>query len=143
MGKFRLDDLKIQFPRTVSIDEARILLRHITISLTGNPTINITAQRHEKFGDEFAEKKESTLGEVAVSLEGESLRGTIRRHADLNAADFQLVSDYEDGGKERAVYTAMEFQVTPGYEPGELISDDAEIMQETRQAIARYFELHK
>jgi len=55
----------------------------------------------------------------------------------MNFASFTMKQgfDYDHD----SFYTGIDFNVTPGYEPGQLSCDDAEIMRDVRLAVQQYF----
>ena len=55
----------------------------------------------------------------------------------LVSALFSLSSDYDH--LERPVFTSLNFNVTPGYEPGELGSDNVEIMKNVERYVKLFF----
>lgn len=56
----------------------------------------------------------------------------------MKAISFNLISGYDS--LDRPVFTGLDFNITPGYEPGELNSDNIEVMESMKRYVGLYFE---
>lgn len=144
------DVTTIIFPDQLWYDDVRELLKCLVYELKDTELI-LTTERNERFETRIINERderragESTIikirhgKEVIGRISGERLRGNIIRRNPYGSADFSIPSDFNrDSG--RIVYTGIEFHVTPGYEPGELKSDDRTIMEDTKRVVMKYFD---
>ena len=125
----------IDFPRPIMYDEARDLCKFLVVNLEGNPEISLHTERTYHFGDRFEERKEATPNEVSVRTSNEGLSGIIYRGF-THSAEFIMKHGFVE---EREVYTGINFNVTPGYKPGELHSDNIRIMRDVKLNVQKYF----
>jgi len=130
----------IDFPRSITYDEARDLCKFLVVNLDGNPEISLNTERTYHFGDRFEERKEATVDEVSVRISNEGLSGIVHRGVHrgfTHSASFTMKQGFDFD--HNSFYTGIDFNVTPGYEPGQLSSDNVEIMRDTRLAVQKYF----
>ncbi len=137
------DVTRIDFPRPINETEAEELLKYFVAQLDdeGNSrfavSVNFSQNRH--YGDRMKDLRYESLDGVRVRKGDTELAGTVTTilHG-LKAASFSFRNFYDK--LDRPAFNGLDFTVTPDYEPGELNSDDVEIMKNMRKYVNSYFE---
>jgi len=65
----------IDFPRSITYDEARDLCEFVVANLKGNSEIQLHTKRTYRFGDRFAGKNKAADNKVSVRTSNEGLLG--------------------------------------------------------------------
>jgi len=131
------DITEIIFPKALNYQEVRELCKYLAFKLEGRAEVALSAERYEIFGNCFSDKKPERIEQLTKKIGNMNVKGSIKRSL-LKNADFSLERRFDEEDKE--IYTRLYFNVTPGYEPGELnMSDDPQIMKETREIVEEYF----
>jgi hypothetical protein len=138
-----IDVTKIDFPRPIGEVEADCFLRYVVAQLdeNGDSTIHITIHfsQNRHYGDRLGAIKYESPGEVKVKNSDTKIAGTITRNMQgIQLASFLFRSNYDR--LDRPVFTGIDFIVTPGHKPGELISDSVELMRHMGKYSKSYFE---
>jgi hypothetical protein len=131
------DVTKIDFPEPIVEAELDDLMRYVVseISRKNQCDASISSDRNKHYNIDREGRFETGDGDIKI-------RGEINVYSSpRSSSSFSVRSDYD--GLDRNVFTGISFEVTPGYKPGELHSDDVGIMQETRRCVERFFELKK
>lgn len=129
------DMTRIPFQRDISYEEVGDLMRYLAFNLEGRAQVHLSSSQSERFGNLYNEKS-ITQEDLEYNRFNERFSGAIEKTV-VRSAQFSLESEFNEDDEK--VYCALVFNVTPEYEPGELHSDDASIMKETRQVISNYF----
>lgn len=139
------DLTNIDFPRPITESEVDDLIRYIIFEADNNNpklqiSINFSANRH--YGRELVIKQYESLEDVAmrkgdIKLSGFATRIINSTKPQINSAGFSFRSGYD--ALDRPVFEGIDFQITPGYEPGDLSSDDLRIMKDVKEATVKYF----
>lgn len=129
---------EIIFPRALNYQEVKELFRYLAFKLEGKVEVELHTMGYEVFGNSYLEKKPEKIEQLAEKVNNIKVNGLIRKRSPSKIADFSLEMRFDEAN--RNVYTRFYFNVTPGYEPGELVmSDDPQIMKETGEIVREYF----
>lgn len=132
------DITEIIFPRALNYQGLRELFRYLAFRLEGRVEVGLNTERNEVFGNSYLEKKHEKIEQIVENVSNMRVNGFIRKLYPSKIEDFSLERRFDEADKE--IYTKLYFNVTPGYEPGELtMSDDPQIMKETREIVMEYF----
>ena len=125
---------QVSFPKPLSYRQVRDFFKELPKLLATRERryeVQIHTHRTERFGDLY---NLLPIAPHASPIASERVTGAISSR--MRNADFQVESDYVNNFIR---YMSIQFNVTPGYKPGELSSDDAEIMRRTKAAVKKYF----
>lgn len=141
------DPTRIDFPRPILRSELDELMQYLFVqSDTRNNTIeevSLTLTETRRYGERSRIEDQYRSGsEVKVRTAGISGSGTIRGISRaMRSTSFTLRTDYD--GLDRQVITGIDFNITPGHKPGELTTDNPEVMKEVGRQVKDYFESAK
>lgn len=143
MTKLDLESLtKIDFPRPLLEPEVRDLMKYIA-QAEGSPSAISVSLHLEKnlYYETLPRPISSTISPAVNERFGDSnITGMIRKST--KSASFSLIPAYD--GLSRPVFTGIQFNVTPGYEPGELeVCDSVELMNFTKRYAIEFFASEK
>jgi len=139
------DVTKIDFPAQLIEAEVYDLLKYIIVeSSRQNPTIKVdlTLQQHVSIGESLQTVRYDGIQDVPLKTSVSRAGGTfvhVKPGHSFQSAQFSLRTAYNQ--LDLQVYTGIDFEVTPGYEPGQLHSDSVEIMKDVKDYVSKYFSL--
>lgn len=129
------DVTRIRFPFPQNYQGIRDLFRYIA----GNMDYPVEIQLHSEVFTAFGRRhlpNPEVLEDVVVNDSVRRIDGCINRaDRDIRSAQFSVKRDFIGDSE---VYTGIEFSVTPGYEPGELSSDDLGIMKDVKMVAEQH-----
>jgi hypothetical protein len=127
---------QIQFPIPQNYPGVCNLLRYVCANLSYHVTIDLISESIVSFGKRELPKP-ITLSSVVASTSIRGLRGTIQQLEDkFESAHFSMDREFVD---DLEFFTRINFETTPGYEPGELQSDSTTIMGDVKKVVLEYF----
>ncbi|MCX6748901.1 MAG: hypothetical protein NT076_04825 [Candidatus Pacearchaeota archaeon] len=134
------DERNIIFPGPLNSDQVRDLVVYLAKNLPGKCEIQLMTHRSERLGNKYSEQPEKAKQPLEIRVIRERLSGTISRDTPINSANMEFdVERAYAADCENLVYTGISFPGTPGYEPGELTSDDPSLIEDARKQVEDYF----
>ncbi len=128
---------RLDFPFAINNQEIRTLFKYSILNLSGQVDIRLTTEKNEIIGDCYFRVPENP-SDLVQKVTNEKLTGQIKRNLKgTRSASFIADLSCDDLGD--IWYHGINFNVTPGYKPGELSSDDTEIMKDFERVIKDYF----
>ena len=111
------------------------LFKYIVVNLQYQTEVCLQNESVVSFGKRHLPQPES-LEDVVVNTSVRKIGGAISRAHELRSSQFSVKRDFQNDSE---VYTGIRFEVTPGYEPGQLSSDDLDIMKDVKEVVQGYF----
>jgi len=130
------DVTKIDFPEKIVESELDDLMRYVVSEIgrknNCEAAVSISSDKKKHYTVDRDGRFVTRDGDVKI-------QGIIRVFSSsMSSSSFSVRSDYD--GLDRNVFTGIDFEVTPGYKPGKLSSDNIGIMQETRKYVENFFD---
>ncbi len=133
-------ETRINFSRPIAKNELEDLMRYCVTQIgeeeAGKISISLSLRKNIRYGTILEGKRYESIHDVIIKPGDIEAEGVIRGKC-MKSASFRLNTEYDS--LDRPVFTGLDFEITPGYEPGELDSDDIGLMQNMRKYTALYF----
>ncbi len=129
------DITRVDFEIPLNYSELMSLFKYLVLNLDSQSQIQLHTESSTDIGSRNLPKPEC-LDDVVTKESITRVGGIIRRLDLINSVRFSVKRSYEN---EMDWYTGIQFEITPGYKPGELGSDDIGIINDTKRIIGKYF----
>lgn len=137
--------IEVNFSHAINESELHDLMKYIVLqfyktSEEARISLNLQKNIHYEAIGSLTGNNIDAINTRAGDLKG---AGQIIRWTNLSeivtSASFRLKNTYDE--LDRPCFTGIDFNITPGYEPGELTTDDTKIMKLVGNYVRQYFEL--
>ncbi|HLC32107.1 MAG TPA: hypothetical protein VJK51_05560 [Candidatus Nanoarchaeia archaeon] len=117
---------RIPFPHPINEQDLMNLFRYHNSNQNGTETIHLYLESSRTIGGDYTDKKQEIPETVGYIEKISKINGMIRNR-NAESASFTVEREFNETTGER--YLEIQFNITPGYDPGINRSDDLKIMK--------------